>query len=371
MKIEQLLIKQISIAQVSDEINWENLELENLINETWWRIEKMVFTTNPRNWNEIPHYLLRIWRSWKHIWFVSHWDVVSYWEWWETIPNEWTEKDGFIYWRWACDMLWWVAAQILAWKEIAEAWKMLSIFLPWDEETESDWIQELIKANDVPLDYIIWWEPTSNIIAWDAIKIWRRGRVHWEIIFEWAQFHTAYINSQNWINLTKLLVEWFFKEIIWSYDNWVGKMPATSFAIRNIRMDDLWWNTVPWKIILSFDARISSVWWQETFKLELEKRLDKLKINYDLILWRWTDPYFTEDSDFINKISKSIEKVNWVIPEINCEWWTSDCRFFWKIWIPTIEVWLENSTIHKPNERQSIENLERLKNIYIQIWKDL
>lgn len=368
METIEILKTLIKETLPSNDINWEMENIESLFNDLWFKIEKR-YTINATNWNRIPHFLLSIWEWTKTIWIITHYDVVNYWNEWNTIPNEPITRDWYIYWRWASDMLSWLAASLNAAFKSKDKLKF-KIFVVWDEETESEWI---IKLSEIcwKLDYIIWCEPTANKNAWDAIKIWRRWKVWWRIIIKWNSIHVAYVWTDNWINIPNLVINWHFSILTKDYDDWAWLMPKTTFAINEIKSEYIWSNTVPWIITIWFDARISAKYNKESFMEELEKRLDKLCIVHELIIDSYFSPYFTEDSDFIFKITNSISKISRWSVDINCAWWTSDCRYFaWK-WIPIVEIWVENSTIHKPNERVSLEGLEVIEKIYCQIFEDL
>jgi succinyl-diaminopimelate desuccinylase len=131
------------------------------------------------------------------------------------------------------------------------------------------------------------------------------------------------------------------------------------------------YNSVPGKGIIGFDARISSLQCPESFEYLLRERLDATGIQYDLEIIKRRNSYMTENPQYRESIIGAIESVTGKTPEVNCEGGISDCRFFAELGIPVIEVGLENSTIHKTNERQSIENLELLVRIYEKIGTSL
>lgn len=375
MNAEFLVWKLIEFAEISEEINWLNHWLLDFVASLGWDVVKTTETINPRNWNRVPHYLLRKGKWGKHIAFVSHCDVVAYGDGWKSKPNSPVvaeEKwEKVIYWRWVADMLWAVACQLLVWETAVQHWKTVSIFLVCDEETDSKWMPSLIEANDLPVDVAIWWEPTAFKITWDAIKIWRRWRVHWEIKFEWDRIHTAYIVNNPGVNVPEILVSWGLSSLFDDYDEGNENMPPTSFAINAINSPDVWTNSVPETVTVWFDARISSVWTPENFIIELENRIKKLWIKYELTIKKITEPYFTSNPEFGEKIARLIYDATWIQPDINCEWWTSDCRFFWKMWIPIVEIWLCNETIHKPNECQLVSNLDKLFETYKKLIEEL
>ena len=359
----------IQIAKPSDKIEWDLPWLEELFLKCWFEIKK-IYTLDPQRQVEIPHYLLTLWNWEKHIWFVAHYDVVSYWEWWHNPANEAIIKDWKLFWRWVTDMLSWLAVALYTFPEFKEDYRF-SLFVTWNEETENPFPHELFNLLDSKLDYVIWGEPTSEKTSWDIIKIWRRWRASWIIKIYWDAMHAAYVDIRWWDNLTRILLKWELNSLQTKYDDWEGIMPPTSFAINEIRSEYIGTNTIPWEIEIWFDARISSVWTPETFEQELHKRLKDIWLRYDLKINSTFEPYLTNDKKYIESIEKSITKATWKSPKINCEWGTSDCRFFWKIWIPTVEIWVENSTMHKPNESQDLSNIEILCDIYRQILKDL
>lgn len=362
MDIVKLTSKLITIAKPSCDINWELDWLEDIFASLWWKIFK-IETKALNSDNIIPHYLLEIWDGEKRIWFVSHYDVVPYWTGWDYPVNEWYSDGKYLYWRWSCDMLSWLATELLIWNEFKDKFTF-SIYLAWDEEADAKWVRELLKAFPRDLDYIIWSEPTSNITAWDAIKIWRRWRVLWKIKFHWDAMHAAYVWTAKWTNITKFLISGKLDSIfLWFWED-LEFMPKTTCAITWAKTDFISENTVPSELEIMFDARINSDWTPDTFLSELKNRLYKEWIRYDIEVLDMIDSYLTLDDEFIKIAWNSIQEVTWVYPSVNCTWWTSDCRFFKDLECPIIEIWVENWTIHKQNEKVSLESLNTLMEIY-------
>ncbi|MFH1682242.1 MAG: M20/M25/M40 family metallo-hydrolase [Candidatus Woesearchaeota archaeon] len=369
MDILLLTGELIGLAKPSDKIKGRNLGLEKIATDLGWEIAEAAITKNPRNGNQVPHYIFRTGGGGKHLAFVSHWDVVPYGKNWNTNPCFGAVKDGIIYGRGACDMMGSIAAQLRAGKEIAAGGKTVSIFLSGDEETDSLGMPLLLEKNSLQIDYALGGEPTGKKEAGDTIKAGRRGLVQGNIFFYGVQFHSAYVDEEKGTNLCRKIMEGGLAEIIQPYDQGNGLLPPTTMAICLIESanENKTYNSIPGVAKIGFDARIASD--PDTFLLELKRRLNQTMIRYRLKIKYTVSPYFIKNETFQVQVVDSIEAVLGRKPEIDCRGGFSDCRFFAEAKIPVMEVGLENSTIHKVNEKQSIENLEKLESIYCEIGK--
>src|SRR5260221_1313308 len=90
---------------------------------------------------------------------------------------------------------------------------------------------------------------------------------------------------------------------------------------------------------------------------------------YELIFNKGAEPFFTQPSDFIEKIKTSIEKVTRITPQMSTSGGTSDARFI-NSYCPVVELGLLNKTAHKIDECVSRPELTLLKQIYSTILED-
>ena len=82
-------------------------------------------------------------------------------------------------------------------------------------------------------------------------------------------------------------------------------------------------------------------------------------------------PFITKQTFFKDKVIESINSVMGYKPEINNGGGTSDGRWIAPMGSEVIELGPINETIHQINEKVSINDLEKLKDIYKEILINL
>ena len=94
-------------------------------------------------------------------------------------------------------------------------------------------------------------------------------------------------------------------------------------------------------------------------------------MNYDLKLSQSAKPFLTEtDRPVVHAIDESIQKVCGITPKHSTAGGTSDARFIAAYGIDVIEFGVINDTIHAPNERTSIEEVEKLYQVFSVLIKN-
>jgi succinyl-diaminopimelate desuccinylase len=76
--------------------------------------------------------------------------------------------------------------------------------------------------------------------------------------------------------------------------------------------------------------------------------------------------FLTKPGSFTELIAKSVQKVTGVSPELSTTGGTSDARFI-KDYCPVAEFGLSGQTMHKVDERASIDDIRNLANVYAEI----
>ena len=73
------------------------------------------------------------------------------------------------------------------------------------------------------------------------------------------------------------------------------------------------------------------------------------------------------DSKIVQKITKSIQEVTGVSTKLSTAGGTSDARFMGEYGIDVVEFGVINDTIHAPNERTSIAEVEGLHAVFVDL----
>jgi len=307
----------------------------------------------------------------EHLCFAGHVDVVPPGDGWDTPPFTPTFVDGNIYARGAQDMKSGVAAFMQAVKETKEFNGRLSILLTSDEEGDGFYgtkivLEELERINLLP-DYAVVAEPTCEEVFGDAIKIGRRGSVNGVVKLFGKQGHAAYpAKSVNTINLIAPILPNIAGK---NLDNGDEFFEPSQFVITDIRSGLEVTNVTPGLLKMMFNVRNSTKTLPEDIKQFVLKNFEGNE--FELELKPSSEPFMTNPESKIVKLMQStIEKICGIQTKLSTAGGTSDARFFGKFGVDTIEFGVINDTIHAPNERTSIKEVQDLYAVFKEIIKE-
>lgn len=90
------------------------------------------------------------------------------------------------------------------------------------------------------------------------------------------------------------------------------------------------------------------------------------------IQWRLNgEPFLTAQGRLLESCIKAIRNITDQLPELSTSGGTSDGRFIAPYGVEVIELGPVNSTIHQVNECVSLNDLEKLREIYYSICEQL
>lgn len=309
----------------------------------------------------------------EHLCFAGHVDVVPAGKNWDTNPYEAVEKDGYIYGRGAQDMKSGVAAFVQAVKETKDFGGTLSILLTSDEEGDATYgtveVLKYLQKNSLLPDAVVVAEPTCEDVFGDAIKVGRRGSINGYITIKGKQGHAAY--PEKSINPINLIAPRLPNMAGVNLDEGDEFFSPSKFVITDIRAGMQVTNVTPDELNMMFNVRNTTITTQEEIGKFVAKSLDGLE--YELRLNQGSYPFRTNtDTKLVKNIDASIEKVTGIRPKHSTAGGTSDARFIAPLGIDVIEFGVKNDTIHSINERTSIEEVEKLYEVFknlIQMWR--
>ncbi|WP_373029246.1 succinyl-diaminopimelate desuccinylase [Sulfurovum sp.] len=296
-----------------------------------------------------------------HLCFAGHVDVVPAGHGWETNPFIPVIKEGNIYARGTQDMKSGVAAFVQTCKDIEHFEGTLSVLLTSDEEGEGKYgtvvmLKHLKEIGFLP-DYCIVAEPTCEKTFGDAIKIGRRGSINGYLTLNGKQGHAAY--PEKAINPVHQIATVLEKIAGVDLDNGDDDFAPSQMVITDIRAGMEVTNVTPGTLKMMFNVRNSTKTTQEEVKLHIAKCFDGL--DYSLELTQGSYPFVTKrDSKIVKKLSSSIKNITGLETKLSTAGGTSDARFMGAFGIDVVEFGVINDTIHAPNERTSIEEVEAL-----------
>ena len=312
--------------------------------------------------------------------FLGHTDVVPTGpvELWTHPPFSGKKVDNRIFGRGAADMKGNISAFLKALSEYikldqAQSFR-IAVLLTSNEEGESSdgfidvLLDKLIQRGE-KIDYCLVGEPSSSELVGDTIRIGRRGSLSGRLKLIGKQGHIAY--PEKIVNpiflVSNIITE--LKEKKWDKGN--DHFQPTSFQVSNINSGTGAGNIVPGELVMDFNFRFCSESTSEGLIEEFENILNSHDVEYT-VEWNLSGlPFLTTKTYFVDLVIDSIKKVLGREPIINNGGGTSDGRFMSVMDAEIVELGPLNESIHKIDENVSIEDLEELSKIYLEILKKI
>lgn len=369
LELARQLIKQPSVTPVDG-------GCQQLISE---RLAEFGFQSEPMPFGEVTNLWCRRGSSEPLFCFAGHTDVVPTGpeEHWRFPPYSATVVDGELHGRGAADMKGSIAAFVTAVERFVydhpHHQGSIALLLTSDEEGPAhDGTIKVIQKLQQRGESIKWClvgEPSSNHRLGDVIKIGRRGSLSGHLTIHGIQGHVAYPHlANNPIHQAADLVKDLTTQ---QWDEGNEHFPPTSLQISNIHAGTGATNVIPGELVIDFNLRFST----EQSELSLKDRIESLIKLHGLdfsIQWSLSgEPFLTGKGSLLKAASAAIQQIINITPDSNTSGGTSDGRFIAPTGAQVIELGPLNSTIHKIDERVSVQDLLSLSRIYEQILKQL
>jgi len=300
-----------------------------------------------------------------HLCFAGHVDVVPAGEGWESDPFMPTKKDGRIYARGTQDMKSGVSAFVQALKKTQNFDGRLSLLLTSDEEGDAEFgtivmLEHLEELGLLPR-YCVVAEPTCEERFGDAIKIGRRGSINGYLTIHGKQGHAAY--PQKALNPVHEIAPYMDKIAGVNLDNGDDDFAPSQMVITDIRGGMEVTNVTPNSLKIMFNVRNSTNTNRDDVLMHVAHALPD--VEYSMELKQGSYPFVTQrDSKIVQQITKSIEHIVGITPELSTAGGTSDARFMKQFGIDVVEFGVINDTIHAPNESTTIKEVKGLYKVF-------
>ena len=343
------------------------------------RLTKAGFRCEPMKFGEVTNLWARRGAASPVVCFAGHTDVVP------TGPlSEWhsdpfvpTIRDGKLYGRGAADMKSSIAAFVVATelfiREKPTHSGSIALLLTSDEEGPAVdgtvRVVEALKKRNEGIDYCVVGEPTSVDALGDMLKNGRRGSLSGRLTVRGVQGHVAYPHLvKNPIHLAApALAE--LATVKWDKGN--EAFPPTSFQVSNIHGGTGAANVVPGSVEVDFNFRFSTESTDSSLKQRTESILKKHGLEYSISWVLGARPFLSKNGR-LAKIATEAAKVHTgCSAELATTGGTSDARFIIDICPEVIEIGPVNASIHKLNEHITLDELEMLPRIYLDVLRKL
>ena len=215
------------------------------------------------------------------------------------------------------------------------------------------------------IDYCLVGEASSSDSVGDVLRVGRRGSLSGKLKLIGKQGHVAYPHKvlSPILEVGPIINE--LNQIIWDEGN--EHFDPTSFQISNIDSGTGATNVVPGHLNMLFNFRFSPESSQESLKERLIQVLEKSKCSFEIDWTLNAQPYLTKKTELLSIIQTALKKINGKEAVIDNGGGTSDGRWVSPSGSEVIELGPRNQTIHKIDEKISLEDLALLQEIYQQI----
>lgn len=300
-----------------------------------------------------------------HLCFAGHIDVVPAGDGWNTNPFVPMIKDGFIYGRGTQDMKSGVAAFVEAVRNTKNFNGRVSILLTTDEEGEALFgtkiMLEHLKSKNLMPTHCIVAEPTCESLFGDAIKVGRRGSINGILELKGKQGHAAY--PEKAINPIHQIAHILEQIAGVDLDDGDEYFAPSKLVITDIRSGYEVTNVTPNSLKLMFNVRNSTKTTQDDIENFINSKFDGLE--FTLKLSQTASPFITNgNSLLVTRLSSAIEKKCGILPKLSTAGGTSDARFIAPYGVEVLEFGVINDTIHAPNERVGVDEIEKLYTVF-------
>tara|TARA_Y100001970_G_scaffold283793_1_gene399803 strand:+ start:4034 stop:5215 length:1182 start_codon:yes stop_codon:yes gene_type:complete len=232
-------------------------------------------------------------------------------------------------------------------------------------------IMQWADQNNIIFDQCIVGEPTSNKSVGDKIKIGRRGSISFFIKVKGIQGHTA--NSHRAENSAHYLTKLLNNIISNPLDNGNENFLPSSLQIATIDIGNSAQNIIPEIAKATINIRYNDGHTKESLTDWMQNKIDTFFNDYQNVSCSFTteanaDSFLTKKGYLTKLMAKSISEVTGqnTEPEFATDGGTSDARFI-KDYCEVAELGIINKTLHKIDEFVFLEDIKKLKKIYLQI----
>ncbi len=347
--------------------------LEKYLSALGFKIWRKTF--QEKGYEDVENLYARIGEGSPHLCLAGHLDVVPTGDekLWSHPPFAAHIDNGHLFGRGAADMKSGVACLVSAAQEFltADFKGSLSFLITMDEEGPAvngipkmlGWMKEQGETPDACLLA----EPSCPDIFGEAYKIGRRGTLSAHLTVKGVQGHVAYPDKAD--NPITRLVKILDALKAHKLDNGHENFPPSNLEVTRIYTDNKAENVIAASAEAGFNIRYNTHHSAESLQQWITDIVKSYTHDYALIFKPNGDPFLApSDSLLAQAIENGVEKVMGQKPKAETTGGTSDGRFIKDI-CPVAEFGIVGATNHKIDENVKIEDIYKLHQCYVEIFK--
>ncbi|MCC7271767.1 MAG: succinyl-diaminopimelate desuccinylase [Alphaproteobacteria bacterium] len=308
-----------------------------------------------------------------HFCFAGHTDVVPVGQrdQWRFDPFAGEVRDGQVWGRGASDMKCAIAAFTAAAARFLAARGpgfagSISLLVTGDEEGPSingtkKMLAALATAGEVP-DACIVGEPTNPKALGDMMKIGRRGSLNAYLTVHGTQGHIAYPHLAD--NPVHRLVRMLAALSGETLDDGTAHFEPSTLQVSTVDVGNPATNMIPAEARAVFNIRFNDAHTSASLIRRIRERLDAVGGRYDLEVKVSGESFVFAPGTLSGVVQDACAAVVGRRPELSTTGGTSDARFI-QAYCPVVEFGGVGDTMHMVNERQRVDDITRLADIYL------
>lgn len=318
----------------------------------------------------------------KTFYFAGHTDVVSTGDvnLWKFPPFDAKIDDGKLFGRGASDMKCAIACFMQATSEFLQKNPQpdfgIGFLITNDEESDSingtkkllQWMEE----KQYKISACIVGEPTNDAKIGEIAKIGRRGSINFEIKIIGKQGHVAYPDKA--LNPITCLIDILKMLKNHRFDEGNEFFSPTNLEITNIQSDNFGNNVIPNQAQANLNIRFNSLHNSpdiiKIIEFACKQNSLGLGFKYEMNYKLSGESFLSKKGDFANSVLKIIQEETKENSVFSTSGGTSDARFIKDYCDEVIEFGMINETAHKINEFALINDISKLKTIYLKILQN-
>ena len=343
--------------------------LEKHLKSLGFKSERVTFSDKPGEPTE--NLYARLGTTQPNLCFAGHVDVVPTGDAskWSVDPFSATIKDGYLIGRGAEDMKGAIAAFVAAVSELNTPFKgSISLLISGDEEgVATNGTRKMLpwlKEKGEVIDACIVGEPTNPHTLGEMAKIGRRGSAYGKLTVIGKQGHAAYPHLAN--NPVMSLIEILHTLKNTPLDSGSKFLPPSNLQVTTIDVGNTAGNVIPGEAHANFNIRFNDQHNAKSIEEWVRMQINKTKAKYDLA-WRVSgEAFLTPPGKLSEFIVEAAKEVTGLTPELSTTGGTSDARFIKDI-CPVVEFGTTGSTAHAIDECVKVDDIVKLKDIYLKV----